>query len=44
MGGQDVGVAGLALRQRKYFCSLWARTVWSGWFEALRTKVRGGPN
>ena len=34
----------MALRQRKYFCSLRARTVWFGWFEFAIVNMRSGPN
>ena len=34
----------MALRHRRYSCSLRARTVWWGWSELPITKVRSGPN
>jgi len=34
----------LALRQRGYACGSRGRMVWFGWFDALMTKVRSGPN
>ena len=34
----------MALRQRRYSCSLRARTVWFGWFEFAIVNMRSGPN
>src|SRR5215831_2077460 len=38
------GWRALALRQRRYSCSLRASTAWLGWSEPPITKVRTGPN